>query len=263
LASGNYRADHVGSLMPALRRDGGPDPDSVIGAIELQRDATMDVFTDGEPWRSGERGVEDGDRGAYERLRSLAPSWARLKMTLVLDGDHDALAGRANQLLAAGLDYLQLDARGRYSAGATERLASDHQMLASLVVPEGATTGIYLGDAPLDEDILEAIFALPVERFLIGVAAPGGRDVAFARHLPEERFLVLGLIDAGSPELEDPDDVLAVMDAAGELHGDRLAVSPSRGFADVPAPAGMTLALQRRKLELVSDVARMIWGTEL
>jgi len=286
VASGNYRADHVGSLIPPLRRDGGPDPDSVIGAIELQRDAPMDVFTDGDPWRHGEdspaalrerdaRRFTGEGPGEHERLRSLAPSWARLKLTLLLHDDRDAVRDRANRLLGWGLDYLQLDARERYlpaggaDRGLRERLELDRQLLDSLVVPENATTALYLGEwgvggAHEDRDeVIEAIFALPVERFVLGLPPARGRDLSFLRHVPDERFVVLGLIDAGSAELEEPDSLLAVIDAAGELHGDRLAVSPSRGFADMPAPAGMTLALQRKKLELVADVARMIWGTEL
>jgi hypothetical protein len=270
--------------MPTLRRDGDPDPDSVIGAIELQRDAPLDVFTDGEPWRVGdaaglaersERRFADGGRAELERLRSLAPSWARLKMTVLLDGVRETSVERANQLLGWGVDYLAIDAR-EYGQSAPaqllELIEGDRELLAGLVVPENATSGIYLGESSARTlaglahdgrtDVLQALFALPVERFLIGFA-DAEHDLSFLAQLPEERFAVLGLIDAGSPQLEDHDEVLATMDAAGAVHGERLAVCPSRGFADLPPREGMTLALQRKKLELVSDVARMVWGTEL
>lgn len=297
MASGNYRADHVGSLMPTLRRDGGPDPDAVIGAIELQLDAPMDVFTDGEPWRNGgvsdpgapetiTRRFADGGLGEYERLRGLAPSWARLKTTLSLplSSGHDEVRDRTNQLLRCGVDYLQLDAR-HYSQltdpGAplpestipfAEQLALDQQLLAGLVVPEQATTGLYLGKAGSAfaallregrEDLLEALFALPVDRFLVGMGPRTEDEWAFLNHVPQERLVAVGLIGADSPELEAPDDVLRRVDAAAALHGDRLAICPSSGFADAPPVDGITLRVQRQKLELVSDVARMFWGTEL
>jgi methionine synthase II (cobalamin-independent) len=280
MASGNFRADHVGSLLPGLRRDGGDDADAVIAAVELQRESVVDVFSDGEPWRgldaaSRERqfAVRFGESGLAEaeRLRALAPSWARLKVTLPLpnaDG-HDLVRDQAKRLLAWGLDYLQFDARHYSGMLDRERLSRDRAMLAELDVPDGATTAIYLGEgagavlAGLGSELLEDLFTLPVERFLIGIGAPSDGEMAFLAQMPEERFAVLGLFDAGVPALEEPDAVLGRIDAAAAIHGERLAICPSRGFADQRGNPAVTLHVQRAKLELVSDVARMFWGTEL
>lgn len=81
--------------------------------------------------------------------------------------------------------------------------------------------------------------------------------------LPEDRDVCLGVVDATVPELEDIDAVLARIDTAAEYKDiEDMAVSPSRGFADVAARPLLGAEDQRRKLVLVETVARYCWGNE-
>jgi methionine synthase II (cobalamin-independent) len=74
---------------------------------------------------------------------------------------------------------------------------------------------------------------------------------------------VLGLVSATTSTLEDVDVLMARIDAAAKVvDGDCLGLSPSAGFATSASNAAqqMTEADQRRKLELVADVATRWWG---
>jgi 5-methyltetrahydropteroyltriglutamate--homocysteine methyltransferase len=68
-------------------------------------------------------------------------------------------------------------------------------------------------------------------------------------------------VSTKTPALEDPDDLRRRIDAAARLVPmDRLALSPQCGFASTAPGNPLTLDEQRRKLELVVDVAGRVWG---
>jgi 5-methyltetrahydropteroyltriglutamate--homocysteine methyltransferase len=72
---------------------------------------------------------------------------------------------------------------------------------------------------------------------------------------------VLGLVSTKTPTLEDPDDLRRRIDAAARLVPlERLALSPQCGFASTAPGNPLSPDEQRRKLELVVDVARRVWG---
>jgi 5-methyltetrahydropteroyltriglutamate--homocysteine methyltransferase len=61
--------------------------------------------------------------------------------------------------------------------------------------------------------------------------------------------------------LEDQDDLQRRLDEASKyLPLDQLALSPQCGFASVAAGNLLSEDDQRRKLELVVDTARKVWG---
>jgi 5-methyltetrahydropteroyltriglutamate--homocysteine methyltransferase len=81
------------------------------------------------------------------------------------------------------------------------------------------------------------------------------------RHLPEDRVAVLGLITTKVPELESPDEVKSrLQEAARYVPLERLALSTQCGFASTMEGNRVTPDDQRRKLELVVQVAREVWG---
>lgn len=110
--------------------------------------------------------------------------------------------------------------------------------------------------------IAERLFSeLPVDRFLLEFddARSGGFEPL--RFIPDDKSVVLGLVSTKTRELEDPDVLLGrIDDAAKYVTADRLAVSPQCGFA-THAEGGNALTMddQRRKLELVAEVARRYW----
>jgi 5-methyltetrahydropteroyltriglutamate--homocysteine methyltransferase len=72
---------------------------------------------------------------------------------------------------------------------------------------------------------------------------------------------VLGLVSSKTPVLESVADLKRrIDDAARFVPAERLAISPQCGFGTTVGGAPMSEDDQKRKLELVSWVARAVWG---
>ncbi len=81
------------------------------------------------------------------------------------------------------------------------------------------------------------------------------------RHVPEDRFVVLGLVTTKKPQLESPDELRhRIEEAARLIPLERLALSPQCGFASTMEGNRISLEDQRRKLELVATTTREVWG---
>ena len=81
------------------------------------------------------------------------------------------------------------------------------------------------------------------------------------RHVPEDRFVVLGLVTTKKPRLESSDELRRRIEEAARLIPlERLALSPQCGFASTMEGNRISLEDQRRKLELVVKTAREVWG---
>ena len=72
---------------------------------------------------------------------------------------------------------------------------------------------------------------------------------------------MLGLISSKDPQLESQDQLLRRIDEAAKyVPIERLALSPQCGFASTAPGNLLTWDEQRRKLELVAETARQVWG---
>ena len=81
------------------------------------------------------------------------------------------------------------------------------------------------------------------------------------RHLPEDRIAVLGLITTKRPELESAAEEKArLVEASNYVPLERRALSTQCGFASTIEGNRVTEEDQRRKLELVVQVAREVWS---
>jgi 5-methyltetrahydropteroyltriglutamate--homocysteine methyltransferase len=81
------------------------------------------------------------------------------------------------------------------------------------------------------------------------------------RFVPDDRVVVLGLVSSKHPTLEPQRELeRRVVEAANYVPLDRLAISPQCGFASTHEGNRLSPDDQRRKLELVADTARAIWG---
>jgi 5-methyltetrahydropteroyltriglutamate--homocysteine methyltransferase len=81
------------------------------------------------------------------------------------------------------------------------------------------------------------------------------------RFVPKGRVVVLGLITTKSGEMESADQIVRrIEEAARYVDIDDLALSPQCGFASVAIGNPLTPDEQRRKLELVVEVARKVWN---
>jgi 5-methyltetrahydropteroyltriglutamate--homocysteine methyltransferase len=81
------------------------------------------------------------------------------------------------------------------------------------------------------------------------------------RFVPKGKGVVLGLISTKGPQLETRDEVLRrIEEATKYVPPEHLAISPQCGFASRAAGNLLSLDDQRRKLELVVEIARTVWG---
>ncbi len=82
------------------------------------------------------------------------------------------------------------------------------------------------------------------------------------RHVPEDRTVVLGLLTSKKPQLESFDELRGrIKEASQYVPLERLALSPQCGFASTMEGNHLSYEDQRRKLELVANVARAVWGS--
>ena len=189
-------------------------------------------------------------------------------------------------LAAAGCCYVHIDAPG-YTAYVDEptlsqmrsrgedpkqnfsrSLKADADLIAGF---PGVTFGIHLcrgnqrsmwhREGTYDA-IAEQLFTeLPHDRFLLEYDSPRAGTFDVLRFLPKGKVAVLGLVSTKVPEMEKVDDLKRrIDDAAKFIPLDQLAISPQCGFASDVVGNLITADDQKRKLELVVETARQVWG---
>ena len=112
------------------------------------------------------------------------------------------------------------------------------------------------------EVIAEKAFnLLEVDRFLLEYDTERAGGFEPLRFVPPGKMVVLGLISSKDPQLESQDQLLRRIDEAAQyVPIERLALSPQCGFASTAPGNLLTWDEQRRKLELVAETARQVWG---
>ena len=112
------------------------------------------------------------------------------------------------------------------------------------------------------EPLAERLFgSLAVERLLLEYDSDRSGGFEPLRFVPRGRTVVLGLVSTKTARLESPDELLRrVEEASAYVPIENLAISPQCGFASVAAGNPLSRDDMRRKLELVVEVARRVWG---
>jgi 5-methyltetrahydropteroyltriglutamate--homocysteine methyltransferase len=110
--------------------------------------------------------------------------------------------------------------------------------------------------------IAEKLFGLlDVDRFLLEYDTERSGGFEPLRLVPSGKSVVLGLITTKEPKLESPDELGRRIDEAAKFVPlENLAISPQCGFASVAAGNLLSTDQQWKKLELVVDTARQVWG---
>jgi 5-methyltetrahydropteroyltriglutamate--homocysteine methyltransferase len=99
------------------------------------------------------------------------------------------------------------------------------------------------------------------QRFLLEYDDERSGGFSPLRHVPEDRTVVLGLVTTKKPGMETDEELKArIGEAARFVPLDRLALSPQCGFASTMEGNHITPEQQLHKLQLVSRVARSVWG---
>jgi 5-methyltetrahydropteroyltriglutamate--homocysteine methyltransferase len=199
------------------------------------------------------------------------------------------LQAEVDALIADGVSYIQLD-----SLHYVERIADD--AVREQMIEDGEDPDSYLDDIiALDNSVLgrakasgvtvglhmcrgnnrsawhaegsyeriaeKAFGQLQVDRFLLEYDTERAGGFEPLRFMPRDKVVVLGLISSKEPELESVDDLRRRIDeAARYVPIENLAISPQCGFASTMLGNLLTWDEQQRKLELVVETARKVWG---
>jgi 5-methyltetrahydropteroyltriglutamate--homocysteine methyltransferase len=151
-----------------------------------------------------------------------------------------------------------------------ETIAADNASLQAARRP-GVTVGLHMcrGNnrsawiaAGGYEAIAEKAFnTLQVDRFLLEYDTERAGGFEPLRFVPPGKTVVLGLISSKEPQLESQDLLRRRIDEAAQyVPIENLALSPQCGFASTAPGNLLTWDEQRRKLELVAETARRVWG---
>jgi 5-methyltetrahydropteroyltriglutamate--homocysteine methyltransferase len=113
------------------------------------------------------------------------------------------------------------------------------------------------------EPIAEALFnQVDADIYCLEYDTPRAGDFSPLRFVPKGKRVVLGLVSTKTPQLENKDALKRRIDEAAKFVPlESLGVSPQCGFSS-GGGSGQTVTQDdtRRKLELVMQVAREVWG---
>ena len=211
------------------------------------------------------------------------PSHADLLPDLV-----EILRDEVQWLVSQGVEYIQLDApyysfyldpvqreklrqAGRDAGREFEAgIAGDNAALAGLPrervtlalhVCRGNSRSRWFTEGGYDA-IAEKLFGmLDVDTFLLEYDTERSGGFEPLRLVPRGKTVVLGLVTTKEPQLESQDQLQRrIEEASRYVTLENLALSPQCGFASVAAGNLLSLDEQWRKLELVVDTARKVWG---
>jgi 5-methyltetrahydropteroyltriglutamate--homocysteine methyltransferase len=112
------------------------------------------------------------------------------------------------------------------------------------------------------EEVADRLFnALEIPFYFLEYDTPRAGSFTPLRFVPKHKSVVLGLVSSKTPDLEDKIALRRRLDDATKFVTlDRLAISPQCGFASVDTGNPVSPEAQKRKLELVCEMARDIWG---
>jgi 5-methyltetrahydropteroyltriglutamate--homocysteine methyltransferase len=135
------------------------------------------------------------------------------------------------------------------------------QITVGMHLCRGNNQGKWLGAGGY-EFVAERIFnGLNIDFFCLEYDSPRAGSFEPLRFMPADRTVVLGFVCSKTPQLESADDLKRRIDeAARYVPLERLCLSPQCGFASTAPGNPLTFDDQRRKLELVVNVASEVWG---
>jgi 5-methyltetrahydropteroyltriglutamate--homocysteine methyltransferase len=198
-----------------------------------------------------------------------------------------AYAQEISDLAAAGCSYLQLDdtnlaylcdARQREAARARgddpDELPLRYARLINAAIadrPAGMTICIHLCRGNFRsswaaeggyEPVARVLFnELKVDGYFLEYDDARSGDFAPLRHVPQGKRVVLGLVTTKLNQLETIEELRRRIDEAARFVPlEQLCLSPQCGFSSTVHGNDVAVEMQSRKLALVVDTARAVWG---
>jgi 5-methyltetrahydropteroyltriglutamate--homocysteine methyltransferase len=208
----------------------------------------------------------------------------------LVDELSELLADEVAALVGEGVSYIQLDSllyvieladagnrRLLVDAGIDpeevldEAIAGDNAALAPARATDGVTVGLHMcrgnnrsawtAEGSYEPIAERAFSELAVDRLLLEYDSERAGGFEPLRFVSDDKVVVLGLVSTKEPSLESPDDLLRrIEEASRYVPIERLALSPQCGFASTAKGNMLSVDDERRKLELVAQVARRVWG---
>jgi 5-methyltetrahydropteroyltriglutamate--homocysteine methyltransferase len=223
-----------------------------------------------------------GQRYAYEESLGVYPGGLDEFLDDVVRVEREIVAG----LIDAGCRYVHIDGPGYTAFVDDDTLAAmrgrgedpmknlERSIRADNAVVRnfpGTTFGIHMcrGNSRSQwhrkgsyEAIAERLFStLEHRRLLLEYDDERSGDFAPLRFVPKGKVVVLGLITTKRGELESIDALMRRIDEASTyLPLEQLALSPQCGFASGLAGNQLSEAEQWRKVDLLVETARRVWG---
>ena len=125
----------------------------------------------------------------------------------------------------------------------------------------GNNRGMWMAEGGYDVVAETVLKKIDVDAFFFEFDSDRAGDFTPLRHLPDDKQIVLGLITTKTPELEKKDVLKRrIEDAAAVVPLDHICLSPQCGFASNFMGNPVTIEDERRKLGLVVETAREVWG---
>lgn len=136
------------------------------------------------------------------------------------------------------------------------------QMRIGLHLCRGNSSGRWLAEGGYDY-VADLLFnELDVDAYLLEYDSPRAGDFSPLRLVPPRKRVMLGLVTTKSPRLEESDDLKRRIDeAARHLGHEQLGLCPQCGFGSNFLGGPLSQDDQRRKLSLVVETARDVWGS--
>ena len=104
------------------------------------------------------------------------------------------------------------------------------------------------------------IDALEADTFLIEYSERSGA-LDSLRDVPKNKIISLGLINIRDPKVETVDELMRKLDSASKFVPiENLSICPNCGFSGAGADAWVSEDTQRRKLDVLVETARRVWG---
>jgi 5-methyltetrahydropteroyltriglutamate--homocysteine methyltransferase len=221
-----------------------------------------------------------GDRGSLKKTYpDLDEFWADLTQ---------AYREEIADLYKAGCRYLQIDDTTIAMWGDPKvqeqfrKLGDDPKRDAAMYadavnaairdVPDDMTVAIHtcrgnfkstwLASGAYADFVAERVFTgLDVDAFFLEYDTERAGGFEPLRHVPKGKTVVLGLVSSKVPELEKKDDLKRRIDAASKyIPLENLCLSPQCGFSSTHHGNKLTADDQWRKLGLVLEVSKSVWG---
>lgn len=169
--------------------------------------------------------------------------------------------GTRERLKASGFDPDEELARAIAGDNAALQDVPRSKVTAALHICRGNSRSRWYTEGGYDA-IAEKLFgSMEVDTFLLEYDTERAGGFEPLRLVPRNKMVVLGLITTKEPKLESPDELRRRIDeAARYVPLENLALSPQCGFASVAAGNLLSIDDQWRKLELVVETARKVWG---